>query len=104
MMNHVWGAYKKYAWGDDILLPIAKRGKQWWKNQKSGLTIIDSLDTLWLMGMREEFNEGVEYVIEHVHFDVVRFYGYISPFLSFLLFFSFFFFFLFLFFNFWIRI
>ena len=28
----------------------------------AGLTIIDSLDTLFLMGMKEEYNEAVEFV------------------------------------------
>ena len=38
-------------------------------NGRVGLTLIDSLDTLWYMDLKEEFNDGVNWVIENLNLD-----------------------------------
>ncbi len=57
-----WKSYRKYAWKKDVLQPLSATSR----DQFSGwaATLVDSLDTLWLMGMREEFNEAVGAVSE----------------------------------------
>ncbi|KAL6901628.1 glycoside hydrolase family 47 protein [Trichoderma evansii] len=57
-----WKGYKKHAWMQDALLPISGAGRE----QFSGwaATLVDSLDTLWIMGLREEFDEAVAAVAE----------------------------------------
>jgi mannosyl-oligosaccharide alpha-1,2-mannosidase len=57
-----WDSYRKYAWKQDALLPLSKDGR----GQFSGwaATLVDSLDTLWMMGLREEFDEAVAAVAE----------------------------------------
>ena len=59
-MIHAWDGYKKYAWGFDELLPISKKGQ----NNMGGMgtTLVDSLDTLWLMDMKKEFWEARDWV------------------------------------------
>ena len=57
--KHAWKAYKMYAWGKDELKPISKSSNEWFN---LGLTLIDSLDTMWLMGLKKEFNEAREWV------------------------------------------
>lgn len=57
--KHAWKAYKMYAWGKDELKPISKTSNEWFN---LGLTLIDSLDTMWLMGLVDEFNEAREWV------------------------------------------
>merc|ERR1711871_1697200 len=37
-----------------------------------GVTLVDSLDTLWLMGMKEEFARAKDWVEKNLHFDVRR--------------------------------
>ena len=67
-MKHAWAGYKKYAFGFDELKPLSKRGHNPWGGM--GTTLVDSLDTLWLMGMKEEFFEGRDWVrdnLEHDH-------------------------------------
>lgn len=49
-MQHAWKGYKQFAWGHDHLKPISKGYTEW---MNCGLTIIDSLDTLLIMGMDE---------------------------------------------------
>jgi hypothetical protein len=50
--RHAWKGYEDYSWGRDTLKPITKTGEDWFG---LGLTLIDGLDTMWLMGMTEEF-------------------------------------------------
>lgn len=59
-MIHAWDGYKKYAWGYDELLPISKKGQ----NNMGGMgtTLVDALDTLWLMDMKKEFWEARDWV------------------------------------------
>ena len=49
---HAWNGYRQHAWGFDDLEPISKRGKDW---LGVGSTISDSLDTMWIMGLKDEF-------------------------------------------------
>ncbi|XP_050425753.1 endoplasmic reticulum mannosyl-oligosaccharide 1,2-alpha-mannosidase [Adelges cooleyi] len=57
--KHAWSGYRKYAWGHDHVKPISKRYQDWFN---LGLTIVDSLDTLWIMNMKKEFDEAREWV------------------------------------------
>lgn len=59
MMRHAWAGYKECAWGYDEVKPVSCSGKNWPGNGTLMLTIIDSLDTLWLCGMQSEFDEAV---------------------------------------------
>eukprot|EP00980_Cylindrotheca_fusiformis_P021877 scaffold8721_cov76-Cylindrotheca_fusiformis.AAC.1 len=52
-MKHAWENYEKYAFGSDEIKPISLHGSSTWGDL--GITLVDSLDTLWLMGMKEEF-------------------------------------------------
>ena len=49
---HAWSAYKKYAWGHDELKPVTKFWQEW---MGIGLTIVDSIDTMYIMGL----NHGI---------------------------------------------
>jgi len=55
--RHSWQAYRRYAWGHDELLPITKSHTEWFG---VGLTLIDALDTMYIMGL----NEGL-FIIYH---------------------------------------
>lgn len=59
-------SYKAYAWGRDELKPLSKRGQDNWGGM--GVTLVDSLDTLWLMGMKKEFAEAREWVARDLSF------------------------------------
>lgn len=52
-----WEAYRKYAFGTDELLPLRLVGVESFAGW--GATLVDSLDTLWIMGMKKEFIEAV---------------------------------------------
>ena len=48
--------FRTYAWGKDEVSPISMRGNNRWGGY--AVTMVDSLDTLWLVGMKEEFGEA----------------------------------------------
>jgi mannosyl-oligosaccharide alpha-1,2-mannosidase len=52
-MQHAWQNYEKYAFGADEIKPESLTSSSTWG--KLGITLVDSLDTLWLMNMKEEF-------------------------------------------------
>eukprot|EP00300_Choanocystis_sp_HF-7_P018503 c20056_g1_i2.p1 GENE.c20056_g1_i2~~c20056_g1_i2.p1 ORF type:complete len:598 (+),score=142.65 c20056_g1_i2:24-1817(+) len=64
-MQHAWKGYREYAWGMDEFHPVSKSSSN---DFGMGLTIVDSLDTLWIMGMAEEFEEATEWVSTKLNF------------------------------------
>lgn len=50
---HAWNGYKKEAWAKDELRPIAGGYKSPFCGWAA--TMVDALDTLWIMGLKEEF-------------------------------------------------
>ncbi|GAB2268489.1 mannosyl-oligosaccharide alpha-1,2-mannosidase [Dionaea muscipula] len=66
-MVHAWSSYEKYAWGQDELQPQTKNGV----NSFGGLgaTLIDSLDTLYIMGLDEQFQRAREWVANSLDFN-----------------------------------
>ncbi|KAJ1674526.1 hypothetical protein EV182_003103 [Spiromyces aspiralis] len=52
---HGWRQYHKYAFGTDELEPLTKEPKTTRNNW--GATMVDALDTLWIMGLHDEFEE-----------------------------------------------
>uniref|UniRef100_A0A7N6ATK4 alpha-1,2-Mannosidase n=1 Tax=Anabas testudineus TaxID=64144 RepID=A0A7N6ATK4_ANATE len=64
--RHAWKGYKDFAWGHDELKPISKSFGEWFG---LGLTLIDSLDTMWIMGLKEEFTEARNWVEKELSFN-----------------------------------
>ncbi|KAK5584295.1 hypothetical protein RB653_005903 [Dictyostelium firmibasis] len=58
-MQFAWEKYKQYAWGKDELQPLTRDHKEWFG---LGLSIVDSLDTLKIMGLEKEYKEGRDWV------------------------------------------
>lgn len=58
--RHCWRAYKARAWGRDSVAPISGRGVS--AGFDAAVTLVDSLDTLKLFGLDDEFLEGRKYV------------------------------------------
>lgn len=57
-----WKSYKERAWTKDELSPISGGPKDTFGSW--GATLVDSLDTLWIMGMRDEFAEAVDAAVQ----------------------------------------
>ncbi|KAK5661763.1 hypothetical protein OQA88_9864 [Cercophora sp. LCS_1] len=60
--KRAWTGYKQFAWKHDEVKPISKIPHDPFCGWAA--TLVDALDTLWIMGMKEEFDEAVEAVKE----------------------------------------
>ena len=58
-------AYRRVAWGADELMPLSQEGSSLIGN--SGATIIDSLDSLFIMGLQDEYLLARAWVQEFYH-------------------------------------
>ncbi|KRT82488.1 glycoside hydrolase, partial [Oryctes borbonicus] len=63
--KHAWKGYRKFAWGHDNLKPISAGYSEWFG---LGLTIIDSIDTIYIMGLKEEYEEARGWIEKNLHF------------------------------------
>lgn len=48
--KHAWKGYKDHAWGHDNVKPVSGMISEWFS---LGLTIVDSIDTAYIMGLHE---------------------------------------------------
>lgn len=66
--RHAWQGYKQYAWGHDALKPLSKRPHDWY-GKSLLMTPVDALDTLILMGLKDEADEARELIAARLNFD-----------------------------------
>lgn len=70
-MRFAWQSYRRYAMGKNELRPLTKDGYEGSMfGGLRGATVIDSLDTLYLMELKEEFQEAKAWVEESFHLNV----------------------------------
>jgi mannosyl-oligosaccharide alpha-1,2-mannosidase len=71
MMQHAWDGYVKYAWGKNEVRPVSLRGHtaSIFGQASMGATIVDSLDTLYIMGMMDEYEKAREWVESELDFN-----------------------------------
>ena len=60
-----WSGYKEFAWGHDEVMPVSGSKKDPFAGW--GATLVDALDSLWIMGMKDEFEEAVK-AVENIDF------------------------------------
>ncbi|HYN23492.1 MAG TPA: glycoside hydrolase family 47 protein [Pyrinomonadaceae bacterium] len=65
---HAWNGYKKYAWGHDDLRPLTKSFHDWYA-QPLLMTPVDALDTIILMGLKDEADTTRKYILDNLSFD-----------------------------------
>lgn len=70
MTLHAWQNYKLYAWGKNELRPLSKRAHTGsiFGAYDIGATIVDGLDTLYIMDLKQEYQEGRDWVAEKFSF------------------------------------
>lgn len=57
-MKRAWDGYKTYAFGHDELVPVDRGFKDPFCGWAA--TLVDAMDTLWIMGLKDEFNEAYD--------------------------------------------
>ena len=68
---HAWQGYRRLAWGRDELMPVAGKGRDFFAaGHPVGLTIVESLDTLYLMELDDELDAAVRWCEQQLDFDI----------------------------------
>jgi hypothetical protein len=68
---HAWNGYKQFAWGFDEVLPVSGTASDFFvKGHSFGLSIIEALDTLYVMELDDELSACVAWLRTHLDFDV----------------------------------
>lgn len=69
VFQETWSQYEKDAWGKDVYNPLSHKGKNMGKDPL-GWIIVDSLDTLKLMELEEEFKTASAWVENELTYDI----------------------------------
>uniref|UniRef100_B0SWV2 Mannosyl-oligosaccharide 1,2-alpha-mannosidase n=1 Tax=Caulobacter sp. (strain K31) TaxID=366602 RepID=B0SWV2_CAUSK len=66
-----WQGYVAKAWGKDEINPVSGTSRSFFiEGHDLGLSLVEALDTLWIMGLDAEFQAGVDWVKANLSFDV----------------------------------
>lgn len=65
---HAWNGYQKYALGHDDLKPLSKSYHDWYEEPLL-MTPVDALDTMILMGLKDEARITQRYIVRNLNFD-----------------------------------
>lgn len=67
-MAWAWAGYRERCFGQDQIKPVSGGGEAFFF-APLGLTIVEALDTLYVMGLDTEVGEGVRWIADHLDFD-----------------------------------
>jgi mannosyl-oligosaccharide alpha-1,2-mannosidase len=66
-----WDHYVAKAWGKDEINPVSGTSQSFFiEGHDLGLSLVEALDTLWIMELDEEFQAGVDWVKANLDFDI----------------------------------
>lgn len=66
--RHAWNGYKQYASGYDALMPISKKGQNWYSSSLL-MTPVDAFDSFYLLKMKAEADEAKKMIFQGLSFD-----------------------------------
>jgi hypothetical protein len=68
---HAWNGYKQFAWGHDEVHPVSGTFSEFFvPGHPIGLSIIEALDTLYVMELDAELAAGVAWIEQNLSFDI----------------------------------
>lgn len=65
---HAWTGYKTHCWGHDDLKPLSRTCRDWY-GETLLMTAVDSLDSLYMLGFKQEADTTREYIVKNLSFD-----------------------------------
>jgi mannosyl-oligosaccharide alpha-1,2-mannosidase len=71
-MAWAWAAYKDRCFGADQIKPVSGAAEPFFfpKGPPMGLSIVEALDTLYLMSLDKEVEDGIRWIADNLHFDI----------------------------------
>ena len=72
LTKEAWNSYVKYAWGHGALQPLSQKPSSFSEARTPGRTILSAMTTLWIMGLREEFDQGRAWIACELNLESVE--------------------------------
>jgi len=71
MMRHAWHGYSSYAWGFNEVKPVSKmpHTDSIFGGEKMGASIVDGIDTLYIMGLKDEYLAARTWIEDNLDFN-----------------------------------
>ncbi len=71
-MSFAWDGYVERAFGHDQVRPVSGGHEEFFfpEGPSMGLSIVEALGTLYVMGLDKQLDEGVRWICDHLSFDV----------------------------------
>lgn len=71
MMKHAWHGYAMYAWGYNEVRPLMRlpHTESIFGGEKLGATIVDAIDTLYIMGLHDEYLAARTWIENNLDFN-----------------------------------
>jgi mannosyl-oligosaccharide alpha-1,2-mannosidase len=68
---HAWRCYRRFAWGHDQVNPLSGGFNEFFVDgHPIGLSIIEALDTLYVMELDDDLADGVRWIEQNLDFDI----------------------------------
>jgi mannosyl-oligosaccharide alpha-1,2-mannosidase len=68
---HAWNGYKRAAWGRDEVRPVSGTAHDFFiPGYSFGLSIVEALDTLYVMGLDDDLARSMGWILKNLNFDV----------------------------------
>ncbi len=68
---HAWRGYRRFAWGHDEVLPVSGGHRDFFvRGRPVGLSIVEALDTHYLMGLDDEVDGCLAWIEDRLDFDI----------------------------------
>lgn len=68
MTREAWAAYSRHAWGQYDLQPLSLGKQEAWL-EYSGQSLVGAMSTLWIMGLKDEFEQGRKWIEKEMIID-----------------------------------
>jgi mannosyl-oligosaccharide alpha-1,2-mannosidase len=69
--RHVWDGYRRFAWGHDEFKPLSGGHREFFvSGSPIGLSLIEALDTLYVLELDGELDAAVRWIEQHLDFDI----------------------------------
>lgn len=68
---HAWNGYRAAAWGHDEVRPVSGTSSEFFaQGHPVGLSVIEALDTLYVMELDEDLKESADWLEQNLDFDI----------------------------------
>lgn len=68
---HAWSGYKRFAWGHDEVHPVSGKASEFFiKDHSFGLSMLEAVDTLYVMELDDEVDACLQWLRKNLTFDV----------------------------------